>query len=65
MSDKIYVVTSHDEWDSWDIGYFKTKKGAYKWIMQLKYEQWMLHRYINEYSYGVMDYYVDEKELND
>lgn len=62
--DKIYVVTSHDTYDSWDVSYHKTKKGAYKWIMATKYQEWLAYRYLSDY-HNSYDYYVSEKHLGD
>ena len=65
MVDKVYIVTSVGDWDSWDIGYYKTRKGALKAIMTIKYDQWMLCRYIPEGGYDDHRYYVKEQTLHD
>jgi hypothetical protein len=63
MSDKIYVVKESDEWDSWPISNHRTKKGAWKAIIETQYEDWMLARYIPD---GHQRYlYIDEQALLD
>lgn len=57
----VYVVMSTESYDSWDVSYHKTKKGAYKWIMNAMYQRWEYYRYIGgwaemhepDYSIGV------------
>lgn len=64
-SDKVYVLTSYDYYDSWDIAYFKTAKAAYRRMIEIMYNEWMQFRYISPDRYGFCDYRVKEYDLND
>lgn len=67
MKVKLYVVTAVDPggYDSWDVSYHLTRKGALKYIMDRKYESWEYLRYIKPNSYDDDHYYITEKELYD
>lgn len=64
---KLYIVTAvdHGGYDSWDVSYHLTKKGALKYIMQRKYQQWELCRYITPGSYEDDYFYISERELSE
>lgn len=64
--DKIYVVSSsYDGYDSYEISYHKTRKGALKYIIDRNYEAWELCRYIHDDSYDKPHMWITEKELHD
>lgn len=67
MVDKMYVVTSvdHGGYDSWDVSYHKTRKGALRYIINSNYRQWELCRYIASGSYDELYMYITERELDD
>lgn len=37
---KIYEVRQIEDFDSWSVRLFTTKKAAYKWIMKAYYKEW-------------------------
>lgn len=65
--DKVYVVTSvdHSGYESWDISYHRTRKGALKFIMNSKYYDWLNLRYIEAGSFDDSYMYISERELSD
>lgn len=62
---KLYVVTSfdHSGYDTWDVSYHLTRKGALKFIMDSQYRNWELCRYVKPNSYDELMMYIREKEL--
>lgn len=61
--DKVYVVMYVEDYDSYEVSYHKTKKGAYREIMRRQYVNWKLCRYVSEYD--VLYFTVYEKELKE
>lgn len=64
---KLFIVqlVSCDGYDSWEVSYHLTKKGAYKYIMQRKYSLWQNYGYIPPDSYEDEYMYIREVELNE
>ena len=64
---KLYVVTSvdHGGYDSLDVSYHLSRKGALKFIMNSNYYNWMVCRYISPGSYDELTMYITERELYD
>lgn len=64
---KLFVVSSIscDGYDSYEVSYHLTRKGALKYIMQRHYENWDRLRYVVPMSYDELDFYIQEKELNE
>jgi len=62
---KLYVVTSidHSGYDTWDMSYHLTRKGALKYIMDCQYKNWELFRYVRPNSYDELRMYIEEREL--
>lgn len=62
---KIYIVVSVDPcgYDSWDVSYHKTRKGALRFIMKSKYQDWARFGYIAPGSYDDNHMYINEREL--
>lgn len=62
---KIYIVVSvdHGGYDSWDVSYHRTRKGALKFIMNSKYADWNRFRYIQQGGYEDNYMYITEREL--
>lgn len=62
---KLFIVTllSDDGYDSWDISYHRTRKGALKYIINRNYQNWLDCRYVNPESYDNLHMYIREKEL--
>lgn len=62
---KIYIVVSVDPcgYDSWDVSYHKTRKGALRFIMKSKYDYWDRFRYITPGGYEDNHMYINEREL--
>lgn len=58
---KVYIVTYVGDYDSYDVSYHKTRKGAFKYIMHRQYENWTLCRYVN--SYDQLFFVVTEQEV--
>lgn len=44
---KVYIVTEVDDYDSYDVSYHETRKGALRYIIARQYENWELCRYIS------------------
>jgi hypothetical protein len=67
MSSKLYIVTMVDPcgYDSWDVSYHLTKKGAYRAIIDRNYLNWEECRYINAGSYDDLHMYVREGVLQE
>lgn len=63
---KLYIVTAVDYggYDSWDVSYHLTKKGALKYIIDYTYNTWLLCRYIKPGSYDEPNLYISERELS-
>lgn len=66
MTCKLYVVTEVDYggYDSYDISYHLTRKGALKFVIDRNYNNWQLCRYIRPGTYDDLNLYITEKELN-
>ena len=47
---KVYIVTEVEDYDSHDVSYHKTRKGALKYIIERQYENCQLCRYVSEYD---------------
>lgn len=64
---KIYIVVSVDYggYDSWDVSYHKTRRGALKFIMNSNYDNWMNCRYVRPGGYEELTMYVIERELEE
>lgn len=64
---KLFIVTSVDYggYDSYDVSYHLTRKGALKYIMQRKYGTWEACRYIKPNSYDDEYMYISERELHE
>lgn len=63
---KLFIVNStYDGYDSYEISYHKTRKGALRYIMARKYYDWELCRYIVPNSYDDLRMWITERELND
>ena len=60
---KVYIVVFVEDYDSFEVSYHKTKKGAYREIMRRQYENWTLCRYVNEYD--MLYFTVYEKDLKE
>lgn len=62
---KIFIVVSVDPcgYDSWDVSYHKTRKGALKFIMNCNYNNWMKCRYVIQGGYEEITMYITEREL--
>ena len=63
---KLYVVTSidHSGYDTYDVSYHLTRKGALKYIMKSQYRNWEQCRYVQpNNSYDELRMYITEKEL--
>lgn len=58
---KVYIVVYAEDYDSHEVSYHKTKKGAYRYIIQRQYENWSLCRYV--YEYDRLYFTVYEKDL--
>lgn len=61
--DKLYVVSYVEDFDSYEVSYHLTKKGAYRWIMRQQYENWLRCRYVS--GYDELFYSVRETELRE
>lgn len=62
---KLYVVWEHQEYDTHEVSYHKTKKGAYKYIMKRHYDNWELCGYVQPGSYDELWFSVVERCLNE
>jgi hypothetical protein len=68
---KLYIVMCIDPcgYDSYEVGYHLTKKGAYRAIMGHMYHDWEQHRYIPQdgspYFYTTESYYIREAALEE
>lgn len=64
---KVYVVTSvdHGGYDSWDVSYHLTKRGAMKFIINSHYANWSTYRYVKSGGYEDLHLYFTEYELNE
>ena len=62
---KIYIVVSIDPggYDSWDVSYHLTRKGALQFIMRAQYNNWNRCRYIQQGSYDDEHMYIRERDL--
>lgn len=58
---KVYIVTYVEDYDSYDVSYHKTRKGALRYIMARQYENWELCRYVSEYDQ--LFFVVKEQEV--
>lgn len=67
MNKKIYIVTSVDYggYDSYDISYHLSRKGALKYIMNCKYADWLTYRYIVPGGYEDSCLYISERDLHE
>lgn len=66
MDRKLYIVnSSYDGYDSYEIGYHLTRKGALKHIMDRKYNDWELCRYIQPGSYDESRMWITEGVLSE
>lgn len=64
---KIYIVVSvdHGGYDSWDVSYHKTRKGALLFIMRSNYQNWLDYRYVRPGGYEELTMYIIERELEE
>lgn len=60
---KLYIVCYNCDYDTYEVSYHKSKKGAYKYIMKRQYDNWMLCRYVAPGSYDELFFNVIEREL--
>lgn len=60
---RVYIVTEVDDYDSYDVSYHKTRKGALRYVMDRQYENWELDRYTREYYQSVFT--VKEQEVKE
>lgn len=67
MSSKLYIVTMIDPcgYDSWDVSYHLTKKGAYRAIIDRNYLNWEQCRYIHSGGYDELQMYIREGILQE
>lgn len=63
MTDKLYVVSYVEDYDTYECSYHRTRKGALKYIMQRQYEHWELCRYVS--GYNELFFSIREKELSE
>lgn len=63
---KVYVVNAVDPcgYDSWEISYHLTRKGALKYIMNAKYSNWEKWRYITPGGYEDEHFFLSEHDLH-
>lgn len=59
---KVYIVTFVEDYDSYEVSYHITRKGALKEIMRRKYENWTLCRYVS--GYDELFFCVTERDLH-
>lgn len=62
---KLFIVTAVEPggYDSWNVSYHLTRKGALKYIMARRYAVWNDLRYIYPGSYDDDYFYISEGEL--
>lgn len=60
---KVYIVTHVEDYDSYDVSYHKTRKGALKYIIGRQYENWTLCRYVS--SYEQLFFVVTDREIKE
>ena len=67
MMSKVFIVSYVDSggYDSWEVSYHRTRKGALKYIMKRHYDNWVACRYIAEDSYNSLYFYVSDHDLNE
>lgn len=58
---KVYIIVLVEDYDSYEVSYHKTKKGAYREIIRRQYENWSICRYVSEYE--MLYYTIHEREL--
>lgn len=59
---KVYIVTFVEDYDSYEVSYHLTRKGALKEIMRRQYENWTLCRYVSWYD--ELFFCVTERDLH-
>lgn len=63
---KLYIVnSSYDGYDAYEVAYHLTRKGALKYIMTRKYNEWELCRYIQPGSYDDGHFWITEGVLGE
>ena len=60
---KVYIVTHVGDYNSYDVSYHKTRKGALKYIIERQYENCQLCRYVSEYD--KLFFVVKEQEVKE
>lgn len=63
MARKLYIVSLSyvEDYESFEVSYHLTKKGAYRWIIRQQYENWLRCRYV--YGYDELFYSIREGKL--
>lgn len=66
MSQKLYIVnSSYDGYDSYEVGYHLTRKGALRHIMARKYHELEMCRYVQPGSYDDGHFWITEGILSE
>lgn len=60
---KVYIVNWIEDYESFEVSYHLTRKGALREIMRRQYEHWALCRYVSGYDEHF--YSVSERDLNE
>lgn len=61
----IVVQLSHDGYDSWDVSYHLTKKGAWRAIIEMNYQNWLNCRYVRPGSWDDLHLYIREGVISE
>lgn len=63
---KLYIVNScYDGYDSYEVSYHLSRRGALKYIMDRKYNEWEMCRYIQPGSFDDASYWITEGVLEE
>lgn len=67
MECKVFIVVqvSDDGYDSWDVSYHLTKKGAWRYIINRNYDNWLTCRYVCPGSWDDLYMYIREGVLQE
>lgn len=60
---KIYIVNWVEDYDSFEVSYHLTRKGALREIMRRQYENWQICRYVN--GFDELFFHVSVRDLKE